>query len=98
VQLCIRYFYSREAILEGNRVSIKLTSGARIRIVLGAVAITLGLMDIINPAVSERWKWLRDWMTSIGGEYGYAILLMCVGALFVALALFESISAEVEGK
>jgi hypothetical protein len=81
-------------IFGGISVSINLTKAARIRVVVGFLAITLGLMDLINPSVSDRWRWLRDWMTSIGGAYGYSILLMCIGAAFILWAVLESRKIE----
>lgn len=73
---------------------INLTSSARIRFVVGFLAITLGLMDLINPSVSSKWKWFREWMISVGGEYGYAVLLLCIGTIFLIWAILESLSAK----
>ena len=67
----------------------KLPAGARIRVVVGVMSITLGLMDLINPTVSVKWRWLRELAVSLVGPYGYAILLICIGSAFLVWSSFE---------
>lgn len=79
-------------------MKLELTAAARIRFVVGCLAITLAAMEYIEPSSSGRWSWLSDALNDLMGPQGFVISLVLIGIAFILFSLIESIISKGDGE